>query len=272
MSVSLFASSPVSGLFAPRVRVACSLGESSAYHPTQGREELSHNVQYSVLDLLQPNIVIVIGIPAHTSRVVQALEVSIFSSLKSYKQREFHRIGRDKLVLDAIDIAEILNFALSNSFKTSSIVSGFRKCSAWDLSSKSASDSPLIYLFPSDDNAEMPTLPQILGSFRASGRSLLRDADFEENVTIRIRSTGGAHLTSDAFLDALKRREAVHRERQSPKMDDMNENCGKETASEMGRLCALALERSARARILSQTRRVCRQSARMRAVRRAFET
>ena len=173
--------------------------------------------------------------------------------------------------MDAFDIAEILNFALSDSMKSSNIVSGFRKSGVWDPSSKSASVSPLMHLFLNDDNAEMPTLSQIVGSFRASGRSLLRDADVEENGTIRIRTTGGAHLTSDAVLDALKRREEVRRGRQSPKKDAMKENYGKETASEMRRLCALALERSSRARILSQTRRVRRQSAKMKAVRRAFE-
>ena len=52
----------------------------------------------------------------------------------------------------------------------------------------------------------------------------------------------------------------------------MNENCGKETATERSRLCALALELSAPARILSQTRRVRRQIAKMRAVRRAYVT
>ena len=42
MSLSLFAISPVSDLFAPRVRVAFSLYEASASHPTQSREEFSH--------------------------------------------------------------------------------------------------------------------------------------------------------------------------------------------------------------------------------------
>ena len=42
VSLSLFASSPVSDLFAPRVRVACSLCEASASHPTEGGEELSN--------------------------------------------------------------------------------------------------------------------------------------------------------------------------------------------------------------------------------------
>ena len=40
--LSLFASSPVLDLIAPRVRFACSLCQASASHPTQGGEELSH--------------------------------------------------------------------------------------------------------------------------------------------------------------------------------------------------------------------------------------
>ena len=120
--------------------------------------------------------------------------------------------------MDAIDIAEILNSALSDSLTTSNIVNGFRKCGVWDPTSKPASVSPLIYLFTGNDNAEMPTLSQIVGSFRASGRILLRDADVEDNGTIRIKTTRGAHLTSNAVLDALKRREEVGRGRQSPKM------------------------------------------------------
>ena len=43
MRLSLFASSPVSDIFAPRVRIACSLCEASASHPTQGGQELSHD-------------------------------------------------------------------------------------------------------------------------------------------------------------------------------------------------------------------------------------
>ena len=42
-SLSLFASSIVLDLFAPRVRVACSLCEAPASHLTQGGEELSHD-------------------------------------------------------------------------------------------------------------------------------------------------------------------------------------------------------------------------------------
>ena len=42
VSLSLFANLPVSDIFALRVRVSCSLADTSASHPTQGGEELSH--------------------------------------------------------------------------------------------------------------------------------------------------------------------------------------------------------------------------------------
>ena len=42
------------------------------------------HVQYSVLYLLHQNNVVVIGLPAHTSHVLQPLDVSVFSSFKSY--------------------------------------------------------------------------------------------------------------------------------------------------------------------------------------------
>lgn len=90
-------------------------------------EGYTSHVQYSVLDLLHHNNVIVIGLPAHTSQLLQPLDVSVFSSVKSYIQREFHRRGRDKRVLDAFDIVEVLNFVLSDALTTSNIVSGFRK-------------------------------------------------------------------------------------------------------------------------------------------------
>lgn len=77
----------------------------------------SCHIQLEVLQLLRDNNVVVIGLPAHTSHVLQPLDVSVFSSFKSYLQREFHSMVRAKRVLDAFDVPSIIAAAYSDSLQ-----------------------------------------------------------------------------------------------------------------------------------------------------------
>lgn len=49
----------------------------------------------------------------------------------------------------------------------------------------------------------LPSLEAILASFDSTHLSLLRDADMEDEGTVRIYIRQGAHLTSDAVIEAL---------------------------------------------------------------------
>ena len=59
-----------------------------------------------------------------------------------------------------------------------------------------------------DENSATPTVDGLINQFLKKGRSLLRDADVEEEGTIKIGTVRGAHLTSNAVIEALNVREA----------------------------------------------------------------
>lgn len=70
------------------------------------REEVQHlllllneygaHLQYKTLKYLKGNGIIVVALPAHTSHVIQPVDVSVFSSYKSTQQANIHRAARAK--------------------------------------------------------------------------------------------------------------------------------------------------------------------------------
>ena len=64
----------------------------------------------------------------------------------------------------------------------------------------------LISISKLEENKENVTLEMLLKSYARKARSLLRDADVEEKVTVRIKTTTGCNFTSDAVLNALQLR------------------------------------------------------------------
>jgi len=85
----------------------------------------SCDVQLPVLMMLKKNNIYVVGLPAHTSHVLQPLDVSVYSPFKSFLQCEIHARARTSRVLDAFDVAEIISVAYSEAFTVGNIRSGF---------------------------------------------------------------------------------------------------------------------------------------------------
>ena len=105
----------------------------------------------------------VVGIPAHTSHVLQPLDVTIFGPFKSFLEREISARATWKLVLDAFDVADVLRFALSEALTASNISSGFKKCGVWDPTLRNATIEPLesLHYFKEShvqDHDEVPAL------------------------------------------------------------------------------------------------------------------
>lgn len=105
------------------------------------------HVQFNTLQLFRENDIIVIALPAHTSHVLQPLDVSVFSSYKSYLQREIHTFAQRKKLLDAFDIAMGISRAYTKALTTSNIVDGFIRTGLWECSTLTASIEPLVQIF-----------------------------------------------------------------------------------------------------------------------------
>eukprot|EP00171_Calliarthron_tuberculosum_P022378 IDg22378t1 len=90
-----------------------------------------------------------------------------------------------------------------------SIQNGFQRTGLWDKMTLSAIIDPSKRLFR---NEKEIGLTELLQSFNNRGRSLLRDADVGQQVTIRIATTAGAHLTSEKNYIGLALRRQIQRE------------------------------------------------------------
>ena len=94
------------------------------------------HIQFTVLQFFKDNGVIVISIPAHTSHVLQPLDVSVHGPFKSYMQREVNTRAILKRVLDVFDVREILKHALSAAVTPGNVISCFKKCGIWNAESR----------------------------------------------------------------------------------------------------------------------------------------
>ena len=176
------------------------------------RDGFGGHVQYRVLQLLRHHDIVVIGLPAHTSHVLQPLDVTVFGPFKSYMQKEIHRMALLKPKLDAFDVAQVLKVSLSSAKTASNVSNGFRKTGLCDEPARTASIVPLEklqYFSEQWEQAEemLPSLEDVVTSFRSTGRSLLRPQDVEDEGIIKISNRSGVHLTAEAILNALKRRD-----------------------------------------------------------------
>ena len=216
------------------------------------------HVQFNTLQLMKENRVIVIAMPAHTSHRLQPLDVSVFSAYKSYIQKEIHTMAKCKTILDAFDIAICIRNAYSSSHTTVNIVSGFYRSGAWDEQLLDATIDLLRWLFSIsklEENKENVTLEMLLKSYARKARSLLRDADVEEKVTVRIKTTTGCNFTSDAVLNALQLRQDKRRRLNRNKSDIENiKGDYKEPKADVAHLLSLSSEREVRRKLLDESR------------------
>lgn len=174
------------------------------------------HIQFNFLKYLKDNNIVVIALPAHTSHVLQPLDLTVFGPYKSYLEEELHRVARISTKLNAFSVAVCIWNAYCKAFVPGNIRSGFVKCGVWNMDSMQADVTALEYLFvEKESEGELP-LSVVIKSFEQKERSLLRDVDVEEEGRIRVSTTSGAHVTSDAVLEALKER-CQRREKASAK-------------------------------------------------------
>lgn len=110
----------------------------------------SCQIQFTVLQFFKNNRCIVIEIPAHTSHVLQPLDVSAYGPFKSYIQREVNNRAMGKRVLNVFDVSDILqnirhvtapdtayfmNYAVSDAVTAGNVISGFKKYGIWNVES-----------------------------------------------------------------------------------------------------------------------------------------
>ena len=115
--------------------------------------------------------------------------------------------------------------------------------------------------------ADLPSLEAVVLSFKSRGRSLIRNADIDEQGTIRISTAKGAHLTADVVLEALAERESRRRQGAKITPEEIEENKLRleyrlDSAVDRRRLVSLAPHRSP---VFSALRR-SRESRRSRAL------
>jgi len=88
-------------------------------------DKYASHVQFRSLQFFSDNYIIVIALPAHTSHILPPLDVSIFSSYKSFLQREVHAFSQNKKVFNAFDITCCINTSYTAALNLSKIVRGF---------------------------------------------------------------------------------------------------------------------------------------------------
>ncbi|KAI0563297.1 hypothetical protein FGB62_43g121 [Gracilaria domingensis] len=97
-------------------------------------------------------------------------------------------------------------------------------------------------------------------SFDDSARSLVSSVNVEQNGTIKIDTSSGAHLTAEVVLEALKERDRRRKDSKTTTPKSAGKGRGirksfEETAGELRRLIRLAPEREIRRNALNTSRR-----------------
>lgn len=216
------------------------------------------HIQLEFLQFMKDNRIVVIALPAHTSHVLQPLDVTVFGPYKSYLQEELHRLSRVASHLNAFSVAACIWNAYSKAFVKPNIASGFVKCGIWNAEKCGADITPLHHLFCRLDNSAIP-LEVVMSSYIGKERSLLRDVSVEEEGRIRINTSNGANVTAQVVLDALKKRQekkaaAAKSSASKPIYDDDV----KEGAEAIRRYAALADRRHQQRKRLRESRRLRR--------------
>ena len=151
--------------------------------------------------------------------MLQALDVTVFAAFKSHLLAGVHQASRVKKVLDAFDIANIIRRVCDRSQTVDNIQSGFEKAGIWDRNTcgtyvrmRKNSVFGLARRHRKEDVNDV-TLDEVVKSFDKKSRTLLRSivTETSRSGTIKVITETGAHITSEACLEALKRSREVRR-------------------------------------------------------------
>lgn len=112
------------------------------------------------------------------------------------------------MVIDAFDIADCVNIALSEALTGSSIRGGFERTGFWVRDAFCTSLETLhdVMLGGYDHGASKERLEELFENCSRQSRSLVRECDVDDSETVKVSMPYGAHLTANTVLWALEAR------------------------------------------------------------------
>lgn len=166
----------------------------------------SSHARYYTLHFLKKNRIIVIGMHAHNSHIMQPLDVLVFSSFNSYVNKAFYRVIRTKKIFDSFDMANFLSIAYQSSHNINNTRNGFQKSETWNFDEWAPSVATLkqVLQLYGDSEELIETLSDILSSFETKFRTLVAHADIDvsESGTLCIQLSSTVHYTVSVVLQA----------------------------------------------------------------------
>lgn len=97
------------------------------------------HTQNEVLRFWKDTGIVVIGLPAYTSHVLQLLDVSVYAGFKSILQQELDKDGRLRRKLGCFDVGTFIQVSYYKSFTVRNIRSSFEKAVLWNPITRSTS-------------------------------------------------------------------------------------------------------------------------------------
>lgn len=223
------------------------------------------HIQFPFLQMMKENRIVVIALPSHTSHVLQPLDLTVFAAYKSFLEEELHRTARIASKLNAFTVGSCISNAYAKAFVSPIIRSGFVRSGLWNWVTYKTDVSALEHLF-GKFGVEKPSLDLLLRSFEKNERSLLREANVEEDGRIRINTSAGANVTSECVLAALKLREDRKKAAQDKEQTDAVEPADvNEGRPALRRYAELAERRIAQRKRLRESRKLRLNTRRTRA-------
>lgn len=190
------------------------------------------HLSYRVLSLFKAHRIIVAGLPAHTSHVLQPLDVGVFAPLKQAFRTHLSRrtvTSRKDARNDVFTICELLSLAYYDAVTAPNIINGFSRSGLWcakargpdmsrireveytssdvgNISSESTITRSRTSLVESSDapNIRIENARQLYELFLRNAEKLCSDGTVEENGTVKVTTKSGATLTSDNVIAAVR--------------------------------------------------------------------
>ena len=104
-----------------------------------------------MIDCARKNNIILLCLPPHTTHALQALDVSVFKSLKSHFSKALRAwcFTKKDFVVTKRDFARVVKEPYESSFSVTNIKSGFAKCGIYPLNCRAI---PQLKMLPSELN------------------------------------------------------------------------------------------------------------------------
>ena len=111
-------------------KVVAELGQQNVYAITAAERGHSSHISIELIELARQNDVHLLCFPAHTTHILQPLNVGVFKSFKANFSKAYHKyiISHPGRVITSDVIAALVVEAWAMSLTPVSIMSGFKKC------------------------------------------------------------------------------------------------------------------------------------------------